>query len=98
MSVLSRSWPRTMSRSVRMPTGLRAGPRGRGREWRQAAHPRAAWRARLRGARELERHAPDLLVIGKREPSAPNVQHGAMGGVGFRIAYHAPVDVLVLPS
>lgn len=47
---------------------------------------------------ELERNPPDLLVIGKCEPSVSNAQHGAIGGVGFRIAYHAPVDVLVLPS
>ena len=46
---------------------------------------------------ELERNPADLLVIGKREPSTPLAQHGAMGGVGFRIAYHAATDVLVLP-
>lgn len=40
----------------------------------------------------------DLLVIGKRERPAPQAQHGPMGGVGFRIAYHAPTDVLVLSS
>ena len=46
---------------------------------------------------EIERTPMDLLVIGKCEPSGPHRQHGAMGGVGFRIAYHAPTDVLVLP-
>lgn len=40
----------------------------------------------------------DLLVIGKRESSGPRAQPAAMGGVGFRLAYHAPTDVLVLPS
>jgi nucleotide-binding universal stress UspA family protein len=47
---------------------------------------------------EVERVPTDLLVIGKREPPGPRAQHGAMGGVGFRIAYHAPTDVLVLSS
>lgn len=47
---------------------------------------------------ELARTPADLLVIGKREPSGPRAQPGTMGGVGFRIAYHAPTDVLVLPS
>ncbi|HUA23876.1 MAG TPA: universal stress protein [Steroidobacteraceae bacterium] len=46
---------------------------------------------------EIGRTPTDLLVIGKPEPSGPYRQHGAMGGVGFRIAYHAPTDVLVLP-
>jgi nucleotide-binding universal stress UspA family protein len=45
---------------------------------------------------EIMRHAPQLVVIGKRGPRAPHVQHGVMGGVGFRIAYHAPVDVLII--
>jgi hypothetical protein len=47
---------------------------------------------------EVGRVPIDLLVIGKREPPGPHTQHGAMGGVGFRIAYHAPTDVLVLSS
>lgn len=47
---------------------------------------------------EIGRTPTDLLVIGKREPSGLDRQHGAMGGVGFRIAYHAPMDVLVLSS
>jgi nucleotide-binding universal stress UspA family protein len=47
---------------------------------------------------ELERNPADLVVIGKREPNAPLAQRGAMGGVGFRIAYHAAADVVVLPS
>ncbi len=47
---------------------------------------------------EVGRVPTDLLVIGKREPPGPYTQHGAMGGVGFRIAYHAPTDVLVLSS
>jgi nucleotide-binding universal stress UspA family protein len=47
---------------------------------------------------ELARMPTDLLVIGARGTSGSHAQSGAMGGVGFRIAYHAPADVLVLPS
>jgi hypothetical protein len=47
---------------------------------------------------EVRRVPTDLMVIGKREPPGPHTQHGAMGGVGFRIAYHAPTDELVLSS
>lgn len=47
---------------------------------------------------EVGRVPTDLLVIGKREPPGLHAPHGAMGGVGFRIAYHAPTDVLVLSS
>ncbi|HVC30564.1 MAG TPA: universal stress protein [Steroidobacteraceae bacterium] len=47
---------------------------------------------------EMARAPTDLLVIGKREPAGPYARHGAMGGVGFRVAYHAPTDVLVLSS
>jgi nucleotide-binding universal stress UspA family protein len=45
---------------------------------------------------EITLHAPQLVVIGKRDPHAPHVQRGMMDGVGFRIAYHAPVDVLII--
>jgi nucleotide-binding universal stress UspA family protein len=48
--------------------------------------------------RRIERLAPHLVVVGKRELEAPHVQSGPMGGVGFRIAYHTPTDVLVLSS
>lgn len=47
---------------------------------------------------EIERIAPHLVVVGKRGPEAPSAQQGAMGGVAFRIAYHAPTDVLLLSS
>jgi nucleotide-binding universal stress UspA family protein len=47
---------------------------------------------------ESARVPTDLLVIGKRESPGPHAQPGTMGGVGFRIAYHAPADVLVLSS
>jgi hypothetical protein len=45
---------------------------------------------------EITLHAPQLVVIGKRYPQAPDVQQSMMNGVGFRIAYHAPVDVLIV--
>lgn len=46
----------------------------------------------------IGRIGPDVVVIGKREPQAAHIHSGAVGGVGFRIAYHAPTDVLVLSS
>lgn len=45
---------------------------------------------------EITLRAPQLVVIGKRDPRTPHVEQGMMGGVGFRIASHAPVDVLVI--
>jgi nucleotide-binding universal stress UspA family protein len=45
---------------------------------------------------EITLHAPQLVVIGKRSSQAPHVQQSMMNGVGFRIAYHAPVDVLII--
>lgn len=47
---------------------------------------------------KIERLAPHVVVVGKSEPQAPQAQCGPMGGVGFRIAYHATTDVLVLSS
>lgn len=46
----------------------------------------------------IERIRPQLAVVGKCELQPAHVQSGPMGGVGFRIAYHAPADVLVLSS
>ena len=46
----------------------------------------------------IGRLMPHLVIVGKREPGPAHVQSGPMGGVGFRIAYHAPTDVLVLPT
>ena len=45
---------------------------------------------------EITLHAPQLVVIGKPDPRVPHVEEGMMGGVGFRIASHAPVDVLII--
>lgn len=47
---------------------------------------------------EIGQSPTDLVVIGMREPPATHTPRGALGGVGFRIAYHAPTDVLVLSS
>jgi universal stress protein E len=47
---------------------------------------------------EIERLAPQVVVVGKKEPETAHAQYGPMGGVGFRIAYHAPTDVLILAS
>jgi len=46
---------------------------------------------------EITVHAPQLIVIGNRDPHSPNSRQSMMDGIGFRIAYHAPVDVLVVP-
>ena len=45
---------------------------------------------------EIALHAPQLVVIGKSDPQASHFKQGMKGGVGFRIAYHAPVDVLII--
>jgi hypothetical protein len=45
---------------------------------------------------EIARHAPEVVVLGKRHSQAPSVQAGAIGGVALRIAYQSPVDVLLL--
>jgi nucleotide-binding universal stress UspA family protein len=46
---------------------------------------------------EIALHAPQLVVIGNRDPQSPHVRQSLMDSVGFRIAYHAPVDVLIVP-
>jgi nucleotide-binding universal stress UspA family protein len=46
---------------------------------------------------EITVHAPQLVVIGKRDPQSHLARQSMMDGVGFRIAYHAPVDVLIVP-
>ena len=45
---------------------------------------------------EIALHAPQLVVIGKPDPRMPHVEQSMMGGVGFRIATQAPVDVLII--
>ena len=46
---------------------------------------------------EVALHAPQLVVIGNRDPQSPHVRQSMADSVGFRIAYHAPVDVLIVP-
>ena len=46
---------------------------------------------------EITLHAPQLVVIGKSDPQPPHVRQRMIESVGFRIAYHAPVDVLIVP-
>ena len=46
---------------------------------------------------EITLQAPQLVVIGNRDPQSPHVRQSMMDSVGFRIAYHAPVDVLIVP-
>lgn len=45
---------------------------------------------------EIARIGPQVVVVGQRGPEAVGGLHGPVGGVGFRIAYHAPTDVLFL--
>jgi nucleotide-binding universal stress UspA family protein len=44
----------------------------------------------------IARYAPQLVVIGKRGVQTSNVHVPPVGSAAFRIAYHAPADVLVL--
>ncbi len=47
---------------------------------------------------EVASHTPQLVVVGKRESQSSSAGDGIMGGVGFRIAYHTPTDVLILSN
>jgi universal stress protein E len=40
---------------------------------------------------------PQLVVVGKREPGRERLAPESLGTIGLRIAYHTPVDVLVVP-
>jgi nucleotide-binding universal stress UspA family protein len=46
---------------------------------------------------EIALHAPQLVVIGNRDPPSPHVGQSLVDSVRFRIACHAPADVLVVP-
>jgi nucleotide-binding universal stress UspA family protein len=46
---------------------------------------------------EITLHAPQFVVIGKPDPQSPHVRQSMMDCVEFQIAYHAPVDVLIVP-
>ena len=39
-----------------------------------------------------------LLVVGKRDHQPGDSAHSLFGSIGVRLAYHAPVDVLLVPS
>ncbi len=45
---------------------------------------------------EVTAREPQLVVVGRRKSLGPLGMHGTMGGIGFRIAYHTPIDVLII--
>lgn len=45
---------------------------------------------------EVARHQPTLVVVGRQE-ARPGDSHEPFGTEGLRIAYHCPVDTLVVP-
>jgi universal stress protein E len=46
---------------------------------------------------EITRLAPPLVAVGRHEPAPLEPEHPLMGCVGMQIAYHCPVDVLIVP-
>lgn len=46
---------------------------------------------------EIVRDRVQLLIVGKHSQRANETGHDLLGSVGVRIAYHAPIDVLVVP-
>jgi len=46
---------------------------------------------------EIARHNPQLLVVGRRESERGQSPRESSGSTALRMAYHAPVDVLVVP-
>jgi len=46
---------------------------------------------------EVARHAAQVLVIGRHEQTPLAPDHPLMGCIGTQIAYHCPVDVLMIP-
>lgn len=46
---------------------------------------------------EVGRHAAQLVVIGRHEESPLTLEHPLMSCIGTQIAYHCPVDVLLVP-
>jgi nucleotide-binding universal stress UspA family protein len=60
-------------------------------------HPRAVKGKPLAAlVTEIARYQPTLVVLGRQEFS-PDVTHEPFGTDGFRMAYHCPVDTLVVP-
>jgi nucleotide-binding universal stress UspA family protein len=46
---------------------------------------------------QIVRDRTHLLVVGKHPQNATEADHAMVGSVGFRLAYHANGDVLVVP-
>ncbi|MBS0421212.1 MAG: universal stress protein [Proteobacteria bacterium] len=46
---------------------------------------------------EVARHAAQVVVIGRHEQTPLAPDHPLMGCIGTQIAYHCPVDVLMIP-
>lgn len=46
---------------------------------------------------EIARYKPQVLIVGQHEHRPDEVASTLLGCVGVRLAYHAPVDVLIVP-
>jgi universal stress protein E len=46
---------------------------------------------------EIARHGPQLVAIGRQESELGQSPHESLGTMALRLAYHTPVDVLVVP-
>lgn len=46
---------------------------------------------------EVDRHAAQVVVIGRHEQMPLTSEHPLMGCIGMQIAYHCPADVLMVP-
>jgi nucleotide-binding universal stress UspA family protein len=46
---------------------------------------------------EVTRYSPQFVAVGRHEGTALEPEHPLMGCVGMRLAYHCPVDVLIVP-
>jgi len=46
---------------------------------------------------EVARHGPQLVVVGRHESARGRPQRELLGSMALRMAYHTPVDVLVIP-
>jgi nucleotide-binding universal stress UspA family protein len=47
---------------------------------------------------EIARHGPQLVVIGRQQSGRGQSPHESLGTMALRMAYHTPVDVLVIPD
>ena len=46
---------------------------------------------------EITRYSPQFITVGRHERMAYESEHTMLGCVATRLAYHAPVDVLIIP-